>query len=55
MGDMGNITTDADGTATYDQTLDLIQLFGAKNVIGRAVVIHDATDNVTNGVVTNTY
>ncbi|KAF0977844.1 hypothetical protein FDP41_003166 [Naegleria fowleri] len=44
-GDMGNITTDANGIATIDLTLDLLALKGVNSIIGRGVVIHQKPDD----------
>ena len=43
MGDMGNITADADGNATVDYVDSVIKL---KNVVGRAVVVHGGEDDL---------
>eukprot|EP01080_Neovahlkampfia_damariscottae_P009527 gene9527-1733_t len=46
-GDMGNLTTDADGVGSYDSTLDLLTLNGINSIVGRAVVVHDLKDDGT--------
>jgi hypothetical protein len=51
VGDMGNITADASGTATLDSTFDLLSLTGEHNIIGRAVMIHSTFDD---GITVNT-
>lgn len=44
MGDMGNITADADGNATVDYVDSVIKL---DKVVGRAVVIHGGEDDLS--------
>jgi Cu-Zn family superoxide dismutase len=49
MGDMGNLYSDANGVATYDQELDLLRLIpdaaNLANIIGRSVLIHQLNDD----------
>jgi len=42
---MGNWDVDVDGNIDANKTLNLLTLTGANSIIGRAVVIHNATDN----------
>jgi superoxide dismutase, Cu-Zn family len=46
-GDMGNLTTDANGIGTYLDTLDLLTLNGINSIVGRSVVIHTGEDDGT--------
>jgi len=45
MGDMGNWTVAANGTISQSKTLDLLTLTGGTSIIGRAVVLHQGTDD----------
>jgi len=46
MGDMGNITTNGDGVAYFENTYDIMTLIGtAGNLIGRAVILHTLCDD----------
>jgi Cu-Zn family superoxide dismutase len=47
-GDMGNWDVDATGNINQNKTLDLLSLTGLTSIIGRAVVIHNLTDNCVN-------
>ncbi|KAI5292685.1 Superoxide dismutase [Cu-Zn] [Ascosphaera acerosa] len=49
VGDMGNITTDAQGNAVGTKTDRLIQLIGPESVLGRTVVVHAGTDDLGKG------
>jgi Cu-Zn family superoxide dismutase len=42
---MGNWDVDSTGNVFQNKTLDLLSLHGANSIIGRAVVIHNDTDN----------
>jgi Cu-Zn family superoxide dismutase len=44
MGDMGNITADADGNASIDYVDPIIKL---DKIVGRAIVIHEGEDDLT--------
>lgn len=46
-GDMGNITADANGKATMDETFDNFSLSGESPVMGRAVIVHEKKDQGT--------
>jgi len=48
-GDLGNIQSDSDGTATLSFTDSIISLNGAYSIIGRAVVVHAGTDDLGKG------
>lgn len=48
-GDMGNVTTDANGVAKGELTDSLIKLIGPTSVVGRAVVIHAGEDDLGKG------
>ena len=46
VGDLGNLSTDAQGCATYTFTDSKIKLRGTKcNIIGRGLVIHEDEDD----------
>ena len=44
IGDLGNITANDEGVATFDMTDDVISLTGGHAIIGRAVVVHKGAD-----------
>jgi len=45
-GDLGNLSADADGNASYSITIDNVTLDGAHNpIIGRGVIIHAKVDD----------
>jgi len=45
MGDMGNWPVAAAGTLIATKSIDLLQLTGNSSIIGRAVVLHNVTDD----------
>ena len=45
-GDFGNVTADANGTATATLTSDLLSLDGVRPVQGRAVMVHANRDDL---------
>lgn len=47
MGDMGNITADAEGNATIDYTDPVIKLNGPDSIIGRGIVLHGGRDDMS--------
>lgn len=49
VGDLGNITTDAQGIAKGTIEDKLVQLIGPNSVIGRTVVVHGGTDDLGKG------
>ena len=50
VGDLGNVTADATGKATYDSYDKLIFIYGdVHNVIGRSCVVHAAVDDLGKG------
>jgi len=49
VGDLGNITADADGVAKVDITDKLITLTGPNSIIGRAMVVHADVDDLGKG------
>ena len=49
MGDLGNISANADGVAVVDIVDHHIQLRGPHSVIGRAVVVHEKADDLGKG------
>lgn len=45
-GDLGNLSADADGQATYSLTVKNISIAGRKNpILGRAIVVHAGEDD----------
>ena len=46
VGDLGNITVDADGKSTGSLNDRLVKLFGATSVIGRSVMVHADPDDL---------
>lgn len=46
-GDLGNLTADASGTATYDRLDASLQLNGDRSIVGRAVIVHANPDDLT--------
>lgn len=49
VGDLGNITANADGVGTIELVDNLIQLNGEQSVVGRSVVVHAGTDDLGKG------
>jgi len=49
VGDLGNVTTDADGVTKVDISDKLISLSGDLSVIGRTVVVHADPDDLGKG------
>ncbi|KAK9493926.1 superoxide dismutase [Lipomyces doorenjongii] len=49
VGDLGNVTTDALGTAKGSTVDSLIHLIGPQSVLGRTIVIHGGTDDLGKG------
>lgn len=49
VGDLGNITADKEGKATYELTDKLIKLSGPNSIIGRSVVTHEKVDDLGRG------
>ena len=50
VGDLGNVTTDAQGAAKGSFTDSLISLFGANSIVGRSVVVQAGQDDLGKGV-----
>ncbi|KAH9983331.1 superoxide dismutase [Russula compacta] len=46
VGDLGNIQSDATGTASFTLTDNLISLNGPLSIVGRTVVVHAGTDDL---------
>jgi len=46
VGDLGNVTADTQGTATYDRTDRLVRLDGPDGVVGRGVIVHAGADDL---------
>ncbi|KAH3665961.1 hypothetical protein OGAPHI_004150 [Ogataea philodendri] len=49
IGDLGNITTDANGLAKGAKQDSLIKLLGENSILGRTVVVHSGTDDLGKG------
>lgn len=47
VGDLGNITADENGNATYDYVDKQITLNGPHSIVGRAVIVHAQRDDLT--------
>ena len=47
VGDLGNVTSEAGGPASYGRTDWMVRLDGPESVIGRAVIVHAAADDLT--------
>jgi Cu-Zn family superoxide dismutase len=47
VGDLGNLTADAQGRATYEQTDTQVSLTGPHGVVGRGVIVHAQPDDFT--------
>lgn len=47
VGDLGNIESGADSTATYSRVDSVLTLSGANSIIDRAVVVHEGEDDLT--------
>jgi Cu-Zn family superoxide dismutase len=46
VGDLGNIKADASGKATYKRVDKLLALNGPNSIIGRAIIVHAAPDDL---------
>lgn len=46
IGDMGNITADANGKAHLEWTDNMLTFWGPHSIIGRGLVIHEGTDDL---------
>lgn len=49
VGDLGNLTTDAQGNANGTLEDKLIKLIGPESVVGRTIVVHAGTDDLGRG------
>ncbi|MDQ7039468.1 MAG: superoxide dismutase family protein [Rhodothermus sp.] len=47
VGDLGNLEADEDGMARYSRVDTVVALSGPRSIIGRAVVVHAAEDDLT--------
>jgi Cu-Zn family superoxide dismutase len=50
VGDLGNLITDSEGTASYTFVDNVIKLRGISNIIGRGLVIHADPDDCGKGL-----
>lgn len=46
VGDLGNITATADGTATYDAVIPYLALSGPTSILGRGLIVHAGEDDL---------
>jgi len=49
VGDLGNITTDGQGSSKGSVEDSLIKLIGPESVLGRTIVVHAGTDDLGKG------
>lgn len=49
VGDLGNISTDANGVAKGTKQDTFVKLLGQNSIIGRSVVVHAGTDDLGKG------
>jgi len=49
VGDLGNITADEDGTASFSIQANRVDLIGERSVVGRGIVVHADTDDLGQG------
>ncbi|ODN02535.1 Superoxide dismutase [Cu-Zn] [Orchesella cincta] len=49
IGDLGNVVADAEGKAVIDLSDSLISLTGEYSIIGRAIVVHEGSDDLGKG------
>ena len=49
VGDLGNITADEDGTASFSIQANRVELIGNRSVIGRGIVVHADPDDLGQG------
>jgi Cu-Zn family superoxide dismutase len=49
VGDLGNITADEDGTASFSIQANRVDLIGDRSVVGRGIVVHADQDDLGQG------
>ena len=49
VGDLGNITADNDGTASFSMQANRVELIGERSVVGRGLVVHSDQDDLGQG------
>jgi Cu-Zn family superoxide dismutase len=49
VGDLGNITADDKGTASFSIRADRVDLIGERSVVGRGIVVHADADDLGRG------
>ena len=47
VGDLGNLTADSTGAAHFERVDALVALDGPRSILGRAIVVHAAADDLT--------
>jgi len=47
VGDLGNLEADEDGMASYSRVDTVVAFSGPRSIIGRAVIVHEAEDDLT--------
>ena len=50
VGDLGNITAEEDGTASFSIQANRVELIGERSVVGRGLVVHSDQDDLGQGV-----
>jgi superoxide dismutase, Cu-Zn family len=46
VGDLGNVLADANGVVSTSYSDNVITLFGSRSILGRAIVLHAAEDDL---------
>jgi len=49
VGDLGNITADENGTASFSIEANRVELIGKRSVVGRGLVVHAERDDLGKG------
>lgn len=47
VGDLGNITADAGGNASYDRVDQLVSFDGTNSIVGKGIIVHAGADDLT--------
>jgi Cu-Zn family superoxide dismutase len=47
LGDLGNLETGTDSSATFEMTNDMIELVGEDAIVGHALIVHQGEDDYT--------
>lgn len=46
MGDLGNVTADTNGNATYDRMDTVVTFEGTNRIVGKSIIIHAGADDL---------